>query len=565
MTKTGILKIGTVVTAESGQQFRLKKALTSGHHGVSFLADPLTNANGAALKEVFIKSVNLKRRTNADEVQKRLKRLHGTFQGEVLHKPRLAKVPNIAHVTAYGTSPLVIHDCEFGVPFLVQEYIDGIEFDKYLKLKTGNSKSPFKGLVSAVEWLILAKQLISIIDSIHSEQVIHGDIWNANILMSGEQPILIDFGQSFIRDIHLCNDTPSFKDNVFLAPERLRNSGRSWEAPADIYSLGVLLYYCASGREVSLNQNPITNGDLRDYITTSLSNINPHIYRDNRCIVHILARCLCYQPHDRSEAADLLRLTESILGGQTQRNQTSPEEISIKLRSLAKRKRQSSQLPPLFRRLYDYSLSSFVRRTHQLMAFQRLDISGDRNEMINFMIEFLSVLEPGDYYWTVTTPDFWSKSNLGTRGRFYDINFLMCKKGVYVKRVFLTTKDEVRKKSLKSNLFRAQYEMNKELKTLGVNVTSDEAESAACYTGVTTCRNDKERQQKVNDGYIVGLSRVSGVYYSLSFKPEASGTLVRRLAIEMPKEDKIKRHMDKIKELLTESTNILEFAKTKEE
>src|SRR6202453_4604870 len=256
-----------------------------GAHGVSYLADRQTSQ---AKKTFFVKFANLENFKSPAGIKDRLKRISESFLNEYDHRLRLKDVPNIAHVEDWGTEDSLIEGLELPTPFLVQEYIEpGITLDMYLMQHNCKEQQLFCGLLSTELWFNLAKSLATIILEIHSREVVHGDIWPPNILMQGQQPVLIDFGQSFIRDIQQFDSVKAYFDHAYLAPERRKNAfkARPWEAPSDIFSLGMLLLYCATGQTLSPEKSAVLSSiQLRNSLTWKFEQFNPTFLSDNMCI-----------------------------------------------------------------------------------------------------------------------------------------------------------------------------------------------------------------------------------------------------------------------------------------
>jgi non-specific serine/threonine protein kinase len=150
-----------------------------------------------------------------------------------------------------------------GRPFIVMELMKG---QTLKELIGGKPLDPGR----AVE---LAVQVTDALDAAHSEGILHRDIKPANIFVTERgQAKLLDFGlakltplgkQSDVADsekptaaiAHQLTQTGATMGTVaYMSPEQIR--GESLDAGSDIFSLGVVLYEMATGREPFQGKTP---------------------------------------------------------------------------------------------------------------------------------------------------------------------------------------------------------------------------------------------------------------------------------------------------------------------
>jgi serine/threonine protein kinase len=130
--------------------------------------------------------------------------------------------------------------------YIVMQYIDGTDLEQ---LVTQQGKIPYQKL------LHYARQIAEGISYIHKKNIVHYDIKPGNILIDNDDHVkIIDFGFSkrynqrgIIEESRLV----SVESGMYSAPEILEPAGRIKFNPcADIYSLGMTLYYAISGKKV---------------------------------------------------------------------------------------------------------------------------------------------------------------------------------------------------------------------------------------------------------------------------------------------------------------------------
>ncbi|MFC8200614.1 bifunctional serine/threonine-protein kinase/ABC transporter substrate-binding protein [Streptomyces sp. NPDC060006] len=96
---------------------------------------------------------------------------------------------------------------------------------------------------------VLARMLAAALREVHSAGLVHRDVKPANVLLAVDGPRLIDFGiaratdETAITSTDLVVGTPGF-----LSPEQAEARGAAVGPASDIFSLGCLLAYAASGR-----------------------------------------------------------------------------------------------------------------------------------------------------------------------------------------------------------------------------------------------------------------------------------------------------------------------------
>ncbi|MFP6765154.1 MAG: serine/threonine-protein kinase [Planctomycetaceae bacterium] len=131
-----------------------------------------------------------------------------------------------------------VHDSA-DLPFLVMEYVDGVTLQRLLR--TG-------GTLDVLELADITRQIASGLAAAHAAHVVHRDIKPGNILIEAEtgRVVVGDFGLARATDSATLTSEGSVAGTLsFLAPERV--DGLPADHRSDLFSLGSLIYLCATG------------------------------------------------------------------------------------------------------------------------------------------------------------------------------------------------------------------------------------------------------------------------------------------------------------------------------
>jgi serine/threonine-protein kinase len=197
--------------------------------------------------------------------------------------------PNIVQIYENGE-----HD---GLPFFSLEFVGGGSLDAKIHRKP----QPPHEAAHMVETLAEAMQYA------HEHGVIHRDLKPANILLTVDGiPKITDFGLAK----RLAEDTCQTKAGTlmgtpsYMAPEQARGEIQNVGAPADIYTLGAILYELVTGRPpfqaatVLETVKQVTNDE-----PVPPSRLQPHVPRD---LETICLKCLQKDPVQRYGSAGFL-------------------------------------------------------------------------------------------------------------------------------------------------------------------------------------------------------------------------------------------------------------------
>jgi len=154
----------------------------------------------------------------------------------------------------------------------------------------------------------------AIIAPLHRVGVVHGDLKPGNIIVDAQRaPWLIDFGLSRTRLYEQSRETAGLRAGTpaFMAPELLR--GEAPSVAADIYALGVTLWWLATGHLPFVEPDARTAGRR---LERTLARIPDAADAQLRAVLTVATRALSPEPGDRFPCIEELQaaLTRTLPG-----------------------------------------------------------------------------------------------------------------------------------------------------------------------------------------------------------------------------------------------------------
>lgn len=186
--------------------------------------------------------------------------------------------------------------------YFAMEYVDGLTLKEYALRKKALSQK---------EIVAFASQILSALDHIHKNGIVHCDIKPQNVIVLQNGRVkLIDFGISRIsgRAPELPPDK-AVGTVSYVSPEQAE--GKLLDYRSDIYSLGILLYEITTGRLPFVHDDP---GRVAEMHTSAPPRRPRSIAPDtSKGMEQIILKAIAKKPHMRFSSADEMKQYVEIL------------------------------------------------------------------------------------------------------------------------------------------------------------------------------------------------------------------------------------------------------------
>ncbi|WP_330350044.1 protein kinase domain-containing protein [Streptomyces sp. NBC_00582] len=221
-----------------------------------------------------------------------VKLVHAQYAEDGIFRARFRQeIEAVRKVSGAFTAPVVDADPEAPRPWMATQYVPGAALSARLR-ETG----PLKG----AELRRLALGLVEALRDIHRAGVVHRDLKPANVLMAEDGPRVIDFGISRATESQTLTETGhAIGTPPFMSPEQFKDA-RSVGPASDVFSLGALLVFAATGRGPFDAESPYMTAYRVMHEEPSLDAV-PEPLRG------LLGRCLAKEAGDRLGLEELGR------------------------------------------------------------------------------------------------------------------------------------------------------------------------------------------------------------------------------------------------------------------
>src|SRR5690606_26620253 len=277
-------------------KYVIERVLGQGGMGVVVLASHIALGSKVAIKFLLPEACN-----HPGAVERFLREARAAVQIQSEH---------VARVSDVGT-------LDTGLPYMVMEYLDGNDLsDEILARGTLPVEEAVGHLMEALEAIAEA----------HALGIVHRDLKPANLFLAkkkdGSRAIkVLDFGISKAvqtGEANLTQTSSMMGSPLYMAPEQIRNA-KGVDARADVWSLGVILHECLSGR-------PPFGGETLSGVLAAIVADAPEPLETIRpdlppLLISAVSRCLEKDPARRVQhVAELAQLLSTFAPAQAQRS-----------------------------------------------------------------------------------------------------------------------------------------------------------------------------------------------------------------------------------------------------
>jgi len=447
---------------------------------------------------VFLKTPRIQENAPYPVVQAKLAEITGQFMAQYTkHRALHDLVGEVACVFDWGWTP-VTEGTRYSLPFLAQRYVPGTTLRAHLA-----ARGAFHGITDAPSWFQLASQITNLVQRLHNRGLVHGDVSPDNIIIEkgGNRnglPTLVDFGEAVLYSHEMSGRgvkvAATERRHKYQAPER-RTAGMEWYHPADIYSLGAVFYFMATGEDPNPNL-PDDIHELKQSVYSEIKRYNDKLLDSpsGAGIAKMIDKCLRQQPYERYAYVESLARALVLFSRSAERaaDATTAAVVETRLAETATLSTDSNLTEnPFFLRLALVEIERTKRRL-ETMTRGHVEIVGEREELIDSLLEYLAVLRKGDEYITITAPQLWTDDNLGINGRFLTMNKILAQEGVVIRRIFILC-DEDRNDPIVKRILQSHLDM---MSSLPAYVSKENSDSPACfYTGFSEISQDARRAE----------------------------------------------------------------------
>jgi serine/threonine protein kinase len=143
----------------------------------------------------------------------------------------------LRRVSGGRTAQVFEVDADHNPPYLVMEFVAGVPLDVHIA-----QSGPLSGLMLKS----FAQGICEAVRDIHAAGIVHRDLKPSNVIIGPDGVKVLDFGVSVLQEAANLTKTGVFVGTTsWLSPEQVQ--GHSVDAASDVFNLGLLIVYAATG------------------------------------------------------------------------------------------------------------------------------------------------------------------------------------------------------------------------------------------------------------------------------------------------------------------------------
>jgi hypothetical protein len=231
-----------------------------------------------------------RRRDEAPWIAVKLVRPEFAHDGEFRERFR-REVSLARRVGGAWTAPVLDADISSPRPWVATAFVQGLSLDRAVERHGPLPETSVRSLVAG---------LAEALDAVRTQGLVHRDVKPANVLLALDGPRLIDFGIARATDAStaLTRTGVVVGSPGYMSPEQV--TGGAVGAPTDVFTLGALLVYAATGR------GPFT-GDGAAGLMYKVVHEEPELAGLSGQLREIAGACLAKDPASRPSAGEIAR------------------------------------------------------------------------------------------------------------------------------------------------------------------------------------------------------------------------------------------------------------------
>ena len=269
------------------EKYKILYKLGKGGFSKVYLVQNIHDGKNYALK-VLLQKRNTERHKN-------------NFQKEINVLKDLYKLNNSYILKLYDDGKFITED-QIERLYFVVDYTEKGDLYYYLKINGGLGEKFSK---------ILFKKILEGIQFCHDNNICHFDIKVQNILLDGKfNPIINDFGSCKKIKNTDTDELMEYKGTrgtkIVMCPQMFEEGKTYNGIDADIYALGVVLFYLVLGKSCFKNANDDSYKNIKDKNYENYWNTITHTNELSNEFKNLFVRMVAYNPEERPRIKEIL-------------------------------------------------------------------------------------------------------------------------------------------------------------------------------------------------------------------------------------------------------------------